>query len=207
MLEKMKDPRLIRLKGCQCPLSCKEIFAHISEGCFLIGQTWHMLVALSLCHGILRRLSHVRLGCSEWEHTETFINFTKACRLPAACNRVLTFRRISSYNGAPAGTKPHDFVHLRKVTLLTSQARSGCPELSKWMSFYTEEIHNSLNDYTLSKKELRESFPFKESGKRELRSTVSSGGTWPMMGVLTFICVERLHNPPHTCFSYSLHIY
>lgn len=166
-----------------------------------------MLVALSLCHGILRRLSHVRLGCSEWEHTVTFINFTKACCLPGACSRVLTFRRISSYNGAPAGTKPHEFVHLRKVTPLTSQACSGCPELSKWMSFYTEEIPNSLNHYTLSKRELRESFPCKESGRRELRSAVSSGGTWPMRCPLTCICVGRLHNPPPTCFQYALHIY
>lgn len=88
------------------------------------------------------------LGWSKWEYTETFINFTKACSLPGACNSVLTFSEISSYNGAILGTKPHDFVNLRKIILSTLQAYSGCFDLSKWESLNTEEIHDSLSNCT-----------------------------------------------------------
>lgn len=43
------------------------------------------------------------------EHIVTFTNFLKACSLPAACNCVLTFSWISSYDGITLGTKPHCF--------------------------------------------------------------------------------------------------
>lgn len=153
---------------------------------FWSGQKWHMLCHSISVPQILRGLSHIMLGCSKWEHTETFLHFIKACSLPGACNSacwpLVGYILTMELHWGP----------LEDKTLLTSQGHSGCLELSKWESLNTGNSWHSnwLYLMTLSKRELRESFPFHESGQCELNRTLYSRDAWPIVGMLTSTCAD-----------------